>query len=48
MGFLWSEIELDFSSHSFRYYNDLVWYSYSIISFFPLVLLTFYKLVTQI
>ncbi len=30
MTFLWAEIEFGFNAITFRYYNDLFWYCYSI------------------
>lgn len=43
MGFLWADFELQMDTKSIRYVNDLVWYYYSVIGFFPLVFITIYK-----
>lgn len=43
MGFYWSEISPEINSFTLRYYNDLIWYVYSLLGFFPLVFLTIYK-----
>jgi hypothetical protein len=43
MGFLWSEIGFEFSTISFRYYSEMIWYMYSVAGFLPLLLLTIYK-----
>lgn len=45
MGFLFADIPLELSSTSWRYYNELIWYYYSLIGLGPLLALTLYKLV---
>ena len=48
MAFLWSNVELTLNPYTCRYYNDLLWYLYSIIGLIPIMIITIYKLVYYI
>ena len=43
MAFNYGDVEISFDPKSLRYYNDLIWYLYSIIGYLPIVLIIIYK-----
>lgn len=43
MGFNYGDVEISLNPKSLRYYNDLIWYLYSIIGYLPIVSIIIYK-----
>lgn len=43
MTFLWADVEFNWSPITFRYYNDLIWYVYSVLGMIPLFMFGSWK-----